>query len=153
MLPSNFLDRSIRREKARSPAGEQPETASWTPLRSRDAKRRGSPVRYADLERQKYIEDLLTISALLNVRNLPAASIRDTRLCDLVGVDRVVALDILRSHNSCDYEFTHLEVDTNFLLPFDHQVSVRQYLRHYAGDVRLELFRPIDRSLAIAGRA
>src|SRR6188508_397986 len=153
MLPGNFLDRSIRREKARSPAGEQPETASWTPLRSRDAKRRGSPVRYADLERQKYIEDLLTITALLDVSNLAAASICDTRLRDLVGVDRIVALDILRSHNPCDNEFAYLEVDANFLLSFDHQISVRQYLRHDAGDVRLELFRPVHRALAIAGRA
>ena len=74
-------------------------------------------MRYAGLERQEYVEDLLAIAALLHIGNLAAASIRDTRLRDLVGVDRVVALDILRSHNSSDDEFANLEVDANFLLP------------------------------------
>ena len=110
-------------------------------------------MRYAGLERQEYVEDLLAIAALLHIGNLAAASVRDTRLRDLVGVDRVVALDILRSHNSSDDEFANLKVDANLLLTLDHQVAVRQYLRHHAGDVRFELFRAIDRALAIARRA
>src|SRR5262245_27159893 len=122
-------------------------------LRSRDAKRRGSPVRYAGLERQKYVEDLLAIAALLHIGYLAAASVRNTRLRDLVRVDRVVALDVFRSHNSCDDEFTNLKIDANFLLTLDHQVAVRQYLRHHAGDIRLQFFRPIDRALSVACRA
>src|SRR5262245_10184943 len=156
-LPGNVagqIFRSCMRQKMRGlRPGSSRRPRRLRRLRSRDAKRRGSPVRYAGLERQKYVEDLLAIAALLHIGNLAAASVRNTRLRDLVRVDRVVALDVFRSHNSCDDEFTNLKIDANFLLTLDHQVAVRQYLRHHAGDIRLQFFRPIDRALSVACRA
>ena len=41
------------------------------------------------------------------------------------------------SHDSSDDEFANFEVDADFLLTLDHQIAVRQYLRHHAGDIRL----------------
>ena len=85
MLPGNFLDRSIRHEKsAASDRGAVGDRVVYAVCARAMRKRRGSPVRYAGLERQEYVEDLLAIAALLHIGNLAAASVRDTRLRDLV---------------------------------------------------------------------
>ena len=82
MLPGIFLDHSAWHEKTRPPTGEQPEAASFTPLHSRDAKRRGS-YKTTRLERQQNIEDLLTVPILLHLGDLATPTIRDAGLGDL----------------------------------------------------------------------
>src|SRR5262245_22571360 len=115
-------------------------------------KRRGS-YETTRLERQQNIEDLLTISILLHLGDLPTATIRDARLRDLGGVDGVVAFDVFRPHDAGHNQLTDFEVDAYFLPTLNHQISVGQHLRYNSGNVRLEFFGSINGALAIHGRA
>src|SRR5262245_38132613 len=115
MLPGNFLNFARDTKSAASDRGAVGDRVVYAVCARAMRKRRGSPVRYAGLERQEYVEDLLAIAALLHIGNLAAASVRNTCLRDLVRIDCVVALDVFRSHNSGDDEFANLEVDANFL--------------------------------------
>src|SRR5205814_5424403 len=101
-------------------------------------------------ERQQHIEYLLAVTRLLHVGKLATAAIGDAGLCDLGRVDRVVALDVLWPHDAGDDQLADFEVDTDFLLALDHQIAVRQYLRHHGGDIGQQGFLAIDRALAVA---
>jgi len=46
------------------------------------------------------------------------------RFRNLVGIEGVIALDVLGTHNAGDDQFSHFEVDADFLLALDHHVAV-----------------------------
>src|SRR5207248_8249241 len=115
------------RAKARPPAGELTEAAYYLASRPGFAMRCGSSQSGSGLradpsgsstcegksssERQQHVHHLLPIARLLHIRNLAAAAIGDAGLRDLAGVDRVVALDVLRPHNPGDDQFADLKID------------------------------------------
>ena len=121
-VAGHFFGSFTPHEKTRPPTGEQPEAASFTPLHSRDAKRRGS-YKTTRLERQQNIEDLLTVPILLHLGDLATPTIRDARLCDLGGVESIVAFDGLWPHDAGYNPLTNVEVDADFLPTRDHQIS------------------------------
>src|ERR1035441_2296367 len=84
----------------------------------------------------------------INLDDLAAAAIGDAGLRDLRGIDGVVALDVLRAHDAGHDQFAHLEIDADLLLALDHEIAVRQQLRHHGGDVGLQAFLALDRTLA-----
>ena len=88
---------------------------------------------------------------MLHVGDLAAAAIGDAGLGDLRGIDRVVALDIFRAHDAGDDQLADFEVDADLLLALDHEIAVRQHLRHHGGNVGLQRFLAVDRTLAVAG--
>ena len=72
------------------------------------------------------------------------------RACAILrGIDGVVALDVLRAHDAGDDQFADFEVDADLLLALDHEIAVRQHLRHHGGDVGLQRFLAVDRALAV----
>ena len=101
------------------------------------------------LERQYDVHELLAVTRLLNIGDLAAAAVGDPGLGDLAGIDGVVALDVFGTDDAGDDKFAHLVVDADFLPAFDDEISVRQHLRHHCGDVGLQSFLSIDRSLAV----
>ena len=101
-------------------------------------------------ERQQHVEHLLAVPRLLHVGDLTATAIGNPRLCDFARIDRVIALDVFRPNDAGDDEFADLEVHAYFLLAIDHQIAVRQQLRHDGGHVGLQRFLPIDGAFFVA---
>src|ERR1700754_252510 len=87
---------------------------------------RGPVSRGVPSERQQNVHHLRAVARLLYVGELAAAAIGDAGLCDLAGIDGVVALDILWTDDAGHDQLAHFEIDANFLLAFDHHVAVRQ---------------------------
>ena len=100
-------------------------------------------------ERQQDVGHLLAIARLLEVEDLAAAAIGDAGLRDLRGIDGVVALDVLGPHDTGDDQFADFEVDADLLLALDHEIAVRQHLRHHGSDVGLQSLLALDRALAV----
>ena len=101
-------------------------------------------------EGQEDVEGLLAVAGLLDVGDLAAAAIRDARLGDLGGFDRVVGFDVLGPHDAGDDQLADLEIDADLLFALDDEVAVRQDLRDDAGDVRDQLLLAPDRARAVA---
>src|ERR1700726_5141631 len=85
-----------------------------------------STCRTSALDRMQHVHHLLAVTRLLNVADLAVAAIGDTGLCDLAGIDGVVALDVFRPHDAGDDQFAHFEIDADLLLAFDDEIAVRQ---------------------------
>ena len=96
------------------------------------------------LEWQQHVHHLLPVAWLLHIGNLAATAIGDARLCDLAGVDGVVALDVLRPHDTRHDQFADFVIDTDFLLALDHQIAVGQHLRDHGGNIGLQRFLAVD---------
>src|SRR3569623_1797596 len=90
---------------------------------------------YPSLEGQDGVGDLLAVSRLLNVGDLAAAAVGDTRLGDLFGLDGVVRLDVLGPHDTLHDQLAVLDVLPHRLVAFDHQVAVGQGLRDDRGNI------------------
>src|ERR1700712_4284406 len=99
------------------------------------------------LERQYHVHELLAVARLLHVGDLAAPAIGDAGLRDLAAVDSVVALDILRPHDAGDDQLADFEIDADLLFAFDHQIAVRQKLRHHRGDAGLQILLALHRAL------
>ena len=103
-------------------------------------------------ERQQDVRHLLAVARLLNVGDLAAAAIRNARLRDLLQIHRVVGSRILGPHDAGNDQFAHFEIDANLLFAFDHEIAVRQDLRHHRRDVGLQDFLTVDVALALVIR-
>src|SRR5690606_14547707 len=99
------------------------------------------------------VVDLLPVAGLLDVGDLPAATIGDARFRDLVVVDCVVGIDVLGADHAGDPQFAQLEVDAYLLTSGDHHVAVRQAIGHHRGNLQLDVFIPLDLAVAPGGGA
>jgi hypothetical protein len=94
-------------------------------------------------ERQQHVHHLLAVAGLLHIGDLAASAVGYAGLGDLAGCDGIVVLDVFWPHDASDDQFTHLEVDADFLLAFDHQIAIGQDLRDDGGDIGGEGLLPL----------
>jgi len=87
------------------------------------------------LEWQDNVENLGTITRLLNIGQLAAPAIGNPKLGNLLMSDGVVRRDIFWTHDTRHIEFANLEIDPNFLATMDHEIAIRQHLGHDGRDV------------------
>src|SRR5271166_358550 len=88
----------------------------------------------ATSERQQNIHQLLTPSGVVDLGELATPAIGDPRLRHAVVQDGVVGRDVLRPDHPGHLQLTQLVVHPELLPRGDHQVAVRQHLRHHAGE-------------------
>ena len=99
----------------------------------------GEPLRLLPiLERQDDIKHLLPVTGLLNIRNLSAPAIGNSRLGDLGGNDCVIRLNVFGPDNAADNEFAHFEINADLLAAFDYEIAVRQKLGDDSSDIGCE---------------
>ncbi len=63
------------------------------------------------------------------------------RACAILVESMVLSLWISSGPDDAgDDQFADFEIDADFLLALDHEIAVRQELRHHGGDVGLQCF-------------
>src|SRR5581483_9115681 len=79
---------------------------------------------FAMSERRDQIDELLSPTGLLDLRDTAAPAVGDARFRDLVVGDGVVGGDIARAQHAGDAQHAHLVVDAHLLRAADDEVAV-----------------------------
>src|SRR5581483_5038589 len=103
-------------------------------------------------ERVDQIEELVPPAGLLDFRDAAAASVGDACLGDLVVGHGVVGGDVARAQHAGHAQHAHLVVHPHLLAAADHEVAVRQHLRHHGRHQQVDAFRAGDRALSLGRR-
>ena len=95
-------------------------------------------------EGQDDIQHLLTITWLLHICELSTPAVGDASLGDLGVGDGVAGGDILRPHDTGYHQFSNFKINSDFLVPPDDQISVRQDLGDNSGNRHGDTFRALN---------
>ena len=86
------------------------------------------------LEREDDVVELMTVARGLQICDMSASAVRDTRLGNLAVLDDIVMRDVFRSDDAGDQKFANFEIDANLLATLDDKVSVWQGLGNDGGN-------------------
>ena len=77
------------------------------------------------LEREDYVDNLLSVAWLLNVANVTATAVGDAGFGNFLKGNGVGVCNVLWADHAGNLEFTNLEVDARLLAPVDDEIAVR----------------------------
>lgn len=120
-----------------------------TPMRPTTARAWAEACASGTSEWQDGIGDLLSVAWLLDIGDLPAATVGNARAGNLVICDLVLTRDVRRSDKALHDQFTHLEVDPDLLRALDSKDTIRQRLHHGRSDAKGQLFLSCDTAVAL----